>query len=222
MTSLPGSFPFRAVVLLIATWSLVASGEAADRGKRRGNIGVNGPKPGESAPDFSLQTVDGKSVKASALWSQKPLVLMTGSHTCPVFRGKVSPFESLAKEFGDRANFLVVYTIEAHPKGDPSPYSGEEWVTPKNVQEGILVRQPVKQEDRVRLAKECIQREKLTTPVAVDTMDNTVWKAYGSAPNCVYVISRDGKILEAESWMEPEQLRKAITQVLRSTRESGQ
>jgi hypothetical protein len=187
---------------------------AADRPKRRGSIGTDGPKPGAAAPDFTLKTVDGKTVKASALWSQKPLVLMTGSRTCPVFRGKVQPFESLVKEFGDRVNFLMVYTVEAHPKGDPSPYSGKEWVTPKNEQEGILFRQPANQEERMSRARECIQKEKLSASVVVDTMDNAVWKAYGSAPNCAYVIGRNGNIADAEAWMEPDQLRRAITQAL--------
>ena len=204
----------RVTVLMLAALAVALPGDAADRQKKRNSIGANGPKPGEAAPDFSLQTVDGKTVTASTLWSQKPTIIMTGSHTCPVFRGKVSPFESLAKEFGDRANFLVVYTVEAHPKGDPSPYSGKEWVTPKNEQEGILVRQPVKHEERVSLARECVQKEKLSVPLVVDTMENAVWKAYGSAPNCAYVIGRDGKIVDAEPWMEPEQLRKAITQAL--------
>lgn len=199
-----------AALFLVLALSFTAPGDAAERAKQRGGIGANGPKPGEAAPDFSLQTVDGKTVKASMLWAQKPLVLMTGSHTCPVFRGKAAAFESLAKEFADRANFIVIYTIEAHPKGDPSPYSGKEWVTPKNEQERILLPQPKSQAERATVAKSCIAKEKLTVPVVVDTMENTVWKAYGSAPNCAYVVDRGGKIVDAEPWMEPARLRQAI------------
>ena len=45
-------------------------------------------------------------------------------------------------------------------------------------------------------------------PVVVDTMENKVWKSYGSAPNCAYVIDRSGKIVESEPWMEPAKLRR--------------
>ena len=43
----------------------------------RNAIGQNGPKPGSAAPDFELKTVDGKTIKGSDLWKQKPAVIMT-------------------------------------------------------------------------------------------------------------------------------------------------
>ena len=189
---------------------LVVSAHAQSRPKRGGGIGENGPKPGTQAPDFTLKTVDGKSVQASALWSKKPLVIMTASHTCPVFRGKSDDFQSIASEFKDRASFLIIYTIEAHPKGDPSPYSGKEWTTPANEREGILFRQPVDFAERLQRAQACVEREKLRLPVVVDAMENKVWKAYGSAPNCAYVIGTDGKIVESQPWMDANRLRQTL------------
>ena len=131
-------------LLLVCLLGAVTSAGAQGKGRpKRGDIGVNGPKPGAEAPDFTLTSVDGKNLQASALWKETPTVIITASHTCPVFRGKVAGIESLQKDFAGRVNFIVVYTLEAHPQGDPSPYSGEEWVTPKNEKEGILFRQPV-------------------------------------------------------------------------------
>jgi hypothetical protein len=51
---------------------------------------------------------------------------------------------------------------------------------------------------------------KLSAVMVVDTMDNKVWQAYGSAPNCAYLIGKDGKIAAAAAWMDPSQLRAAI------------
>ena len=192
----------------------IVSGHAQNRPVRRGDIGTNGPKIGTEAPDFTLKTAEDQSIQVSALWAKKPTVILTGSHTCPVFRGKVSDIERLAKEFAGRVSFLLVYTIEAHPKGSPSPYSGKEWITPKNEQEGILLPQPADQAARVKLAQACIAREKLTVPVVVDTMENTVWKAYGSAPNCAYIIGTDGKIADAQPWMEAKRLHQTLQRVL--------
>ncbi len=201
---------FLCAALFLGAASLAS---AQDKSKPRGNIGVNGPKAGTAAPDFTLMTVEGKSVQASSLWKDKPTVIMTASHTCPVFRGKVTGFQAVAKEYAEQVNFLVVYTIEAHPKGDPSPYSGKEWVTPKNEQDGILFRQPTEQSERTKRARECVEREKMTVPVVVDTLENTVWKAYGCAPNCAYVIGTDGKIADAQPWMELNHLRQTLARL---------
>src|SRR5438876_10000602 len=131
-----------------------------------------GPKPGTPAPDFELKTVEGKSIRASVLWSNKPDLIMTGSHTCPVFRGKVDGFEGLVRDFSNEVNFVVRYTIEAHTKGDPSPYSGREWVTQQNEKIGLLIAQPKTMEEREQRARTCVKECKLTVPVVVDEMDN--------------------------------------------------
>lgn len=193
------------VCLLCAATSVEAQGRPDLR-----SVGVNGPKPGTDAPDFSLMTVDGKSVQASVLWKERPTVIVTASHTCPVFRGKVAAIEAMQKEFAGRVNFVIVYTIEAHPQGDPSPYSGEEWVTTKNEREGILFRQPVTGKERAERARACIQREKMTVTMVVDSMENMVWKAYGKAPNCAYVIGKDGKIIESQPWMDAVKLMQVL------------
>lgn len=172
-------------------------------------------KAGDPAPDFELKTLDDKSVRASALWSNQPTVIMTGSYTCPVFRGKTSGFEKLAREFSHQVNFLVVYTLEAHPKGDPSPYHGRERITRANERARILVPQPKTAEERTQRAQTCAREMKLATPVVVDQMDDAVWKAYGSAPNSATLVGRDGKVLEYEKWFEPQTMRVAITKALK-------
>lgn len=177
---------------------------------RRGDRFDKGPKPGAVAPDFELKSVDGKTVRASALWSNQPTLIMAGSHTCPVFRGKVEPFERLVNDFSNRVHFVVLYTQEAHPKGDPSPYRSEEWVTPANEREGILMPQPQTMEERSQRAKQCAAVLKLSTPVVVDKLDNAAWKAYGSAPNSACLVGRDGKVVEWEAWFEPAKMRQAL------------
>lgn len=200
---------------LLLCFSCVIAIHAQNRPNKRSGIGENGPKIGAAAPDFTLKTLAGAPIHAADLWAEKPTLILTGSHTCPVFRGKVPDIEHLAKEFAGRVNILLVYTIEAHPKGSPSPYSGREWITPKNEEERLLLPQPADLAARLAQARACITREKLTVPVVVDTMDNAVWKAYGSAPNCGYVISTDGKIVEAQPWMNAERLRQSLNHLLR-------
>ncbi|PWU14448.1 MAG: hypothetical protein C5B50_17255 [Verrucomicrobia bacterium] len=92
---------------------LIASGSAqpaARPGSPSGRFD-HGPKLGTPAPDFELSETDGKLFRASVLWSNKPTVIMTGSYTCPVFRGKADAFQRLASDFGREVNFVIVYTL---------------------------------------------------------------------------------------------------------------
>lgn len=202
--------------LLLPVFSPSLFAQAEKRRAKRERFEQQGPKPGQPAPDFKLKTTEGREVQASALWKEKPTVIMTASFTCPVFREQAPGFEKLTKEFGDKVNFLMVYTLEAHPKGEPSPYFGEERVTKKNVKEGLLFPQPKTMEERVEQAKTCQAHEKMSAPMVIDTMENSTWKAYGSAPNAAYLVGRDGKIVEQQGWFNPETMRAAIVKLLPS------
>ena len=59
----------------------------------------------------------------SKLWQEKPTLLVTASLTW-VARVNAEPWvEELSKKYRDRINVAVLYTIEAHPVTDPSPYA---------------------------------------------------------------------------------------------------
>lgn len=213
--------PQQSWILLFVTVLMTAHANAqtsTSKAALRQSIGASGPMPGTVAPDFSLTRIDGQTVKLSDLWRQKLTIIMTGSQSCPVFRRQLKSFESLSKEFAAKVNFLIVYTIEAHPKGDSSPYTGKEWVTSENERLGLLIPQPKTMEERMKRASTCVITEKITTSVVVDTMDDKVWKAWGNAPNCAYLIGTDGRVIAAQPWMEPSALRSSIESATKSKR----
>src|SRR5829696_8117178 len=74
---------------------------------------LGGVRVGEAAPDFTATRLDGTQVKLSDLRG-KPVVLETGSVSCPMYVGKIQPMNALAFRFPDVA-FLVLYVREAHP-----------------------------------------------------------------------------------------------------------
>ena len=55
---------------------------------------------------------------------------------------------------------------------------------------------------------------KLKTTILVDGMDNKVWKAWGSAPNCAYLIGTDGRVVEAQPWFDAGPMRAALEKLL--------
>lgn len=173
-----------------------------------------GPRLGDPAPDFSLERARGGTVRASELWAQKPLMVTTGSFSCPQFREVTEGRRGLVREFSERMSSVVVYTIEAHPTGSPSPYVNREWVTEENKRDGILLAQPQTYDMRLGLAQRCREALKMLSFVAVDKMDNATWKAYGSSPNCAYLIDTRGRVVFRQGLFNKDEMRAAIRKLL--------
>ena len=120
-------------------------------------------------------------------------------------------------DYGDRVHFIFIYTIEAHPMGSPSPYSGREWPAAASTdEEGNPRTQPTSYEQRVTLATEMIEELGITIPVLIDEIDNPVWCTYGPAPDIAYLIGTDGVIVEKQGWYEPRLMEEAIQEYLDS------
>ena len=146
-----------------------------------------GPEVGDSAPDFTLKTVDGKeSVTLSQLVGPKPVVLIFGNFTCGPFRGQAGNVEKLYRRYRDRATFAMVYVREAHPT--------DGWSMESNDRGGVSYRQPRTYEERVGVAKTCRRTLGLGMPMLVDTLDDAAGARYSGMPSRLYLIDADGKV----------------------------
>ena len=95
--------------------------------------------------------------------------------------------EQLYGQYKDRVEFFVVYVQEAHPT--------DGWQTESNVAEGILFRQHQSYDEREEAAQSCAIGLDLSLPTLVEEMDNAIDEAYGAAPERLYLIGKDGKVL---------------------------
>ena len=120
----------------------------------------------------------------------------------------------LLEQYGDRVTFLLVYTIEAHPAGAPSPYTDREWRTLINRASAIKIPQPDRYEDRRRQAETSKAALKLSQRVLVDSMANDVWSAYGSASSPAFVIGWEGRIASQQVWIDPPEIRRVLERLL--------
>lgn len=146
-----------------------------------------GPKLDDSAPDFTLKTIDGgREVTLSKLIGPKPVVLIFGNFSCGPFRGQAGNFEKLYHRYKDRATFLMVYVREAHPT--------DGWRMASNDRVGVSHRQPQTYEERVGVAQACGKRLALGFPMLVDTIDDHVGALYSGMPGRFYLIDRAGKV----------------------------
>ncbi len=166
-----------------------------------GNFDSSGLEAGEQAYDFNLYDLNGIEFHLeSVLLSGKAVLLVNGSYTCPVFRGKVPLINELSQTYGDWVEVAIVYTVEAHPSGDISPYFGVENVGAANIQEGILVPQPTTYGQRKSVVSDMLDNMVIDVPVFLDGPCNEWWATYGPAPNNAYLIDTDGSIYAKHPW----------------------
>jgi Iodothyronine deiodinase len=59
---------------------------------------------------------------------------------------------------------------------------------------GVVVKQPLLQDERTGVAKTCCAKLEITMPMVVDEMDDRVGHAYSGMPDRMYLIDRAGRI----------------------------
>ncbi len=156
----------------------------------------------EYVNDFQLYSSTGTPLQLSTLLQQgKPVLLVSGSLTCPVFRAKIPVINQVAATYGSLINIAVIYTIEAHPT-DTSVYFGYINITSQNTSEGIFFPSPATYGERKAMVDTLPSYASINAPVYIDGPCNEWWHAYGPAPNNAYIIDTDGRVLSKHGWFD--------------------
>ena len=167
----------------------------------QGNFDQSGYGVGDTVADFTLFTMHGDSFRLSeALSNGKPVLLVNGNYTCPRYRDKHVDLEAMADFYGSDLSVYVVYTVEAHPINDPSPYSGTVWVTNENYKDNILFPQPKTYGERLGIATQMAAEMAITVPILIDGPCNPWWSHFGPAPNNAYLIEPNGTVAVKHAW----------------------
>ena len=95
--------------------------------------------------------------------------------------------EEIYNHFRDRVQFFVIYVQEAHPT--------DGWQVESNIEHSVLFRQHQSYEEREEVASTCSLDLHMSIPVLVEEMDNVVDEAYGAAPERLYLVGEDGKVV---------------------------
>lgn len=166
-----------------------------------GEFDTTGFDVGELVPDFTLYKTNGDSVRLSdALALGKPILLVGGNYTCPVFRQKIDALNDITNYYAGQLQVYVVYGIEAHTITDPSPYSGSVWITADNVAEGVLYEQPDTYGERLTMIDSLLANYTVVPEILVDGPCNEWWLNYGPAPNNAYLIDTNGVVSAKHGW----------------------
>lgn len=95
--------------------------------------------------------------------------------------------EAIYNRFRRQMAFLVVYIQEAHPT--------DGWQVDSNIADGVFYPQHQSYDERETVAETCGLALNLTLPMLVDEMDNGVDEAYGAAPERLYLVGLDGRVV---------------------------
>jgi glutathione peroxidase-family protein len=146
---------------------------------------------GARAPDFRLLDLGGKTVRLSGYRGKSNVVLMFGSVTCGAtatqLRAGNPSIRSLYSRYKKKGfEFFLIYTKEPHP--------------------GENIPQPTTIEERVKNAEQLRRDERVNFPILIDTLDNTVRRAYRGWSNGIFVINKDGVLVFRSSWTHGPEL----------------
>jgi hypothetical protein len=169
-----------------------------------GSFYTSGKQAGDTAADFTIYSLTGDTFNlATELAKGKPILLIAGNYTCPVFRNKIPSINNVISTYSTQVTTVVYYGVEAHPT-DTSPYFGYVNVTSANNSAGILYPQPTTYGQRKQVVTDMLNDPAipLLAPVYIDGPCNNLWEYYGPAPNNSYLIDTNGIIFSKHGWYD--------------------
>jgi hypothetical protein len=149
--------------------------------------GAAGDRPTPETKDKDVE----RTVSLPALCAKKPAVLIFGSMTCPPFRSQLDGVDDVYEQFKDRVEFLFVYIREAHPDSVLSV------VNPNGGESLLKIPQAANLATRIDFAATCQRTAQVAMPIAIDSIDNKVGRAYAGWPNRMVVVGIDGRVIFA-------------------------
>ncbi|MCB1232801.1 MAG: hypothetical protein KDN19_21330 [Verrucomicrobiae bacterium] len=143
----------------------------------------NAPRVGELAPNFKLFSLDrNREVELTELYREKPVVLLFSSWGCDIFRESVGGLTDLQVRYGDRVNFVMIYTREAHPLNGWAGELGR-------------VSDPKTNEQRREVARRFQAQMRLPYEVLVDDIEDPAMTQWAGWPVRVFMVGKTGHLV---------------------------
>ncbi len=168
-----------------------------------GSFYTSGLQAGDTAYNFTLYDLLGDSLNLQqTLGNGRPVLLIAGSYTCPVYRNRVATINDIVNTYSGLMDVYIIYTLEAHPLIDTSVYFGYVNTGTPNMQSGILYRQPTTYGERKLIVADMLDSMPTLAPVFIDGPCNNWWNNFGPAPNNAYLIDTTGIIFSKHGWFD--------------------
>ncbi len=155
----------------------------------KGDYSRKGYKNGQKVPNIVFYTEDNKAVSLNQLLQDKmPVLLVSGSYTCPDFRLRAIDLNTIADYYKGKMKTYLIYTLEAHPSNAICPYMDSICIGRANYMQHILYPQQVTYGDRKAMVDTMKTKIALSATILLDGPKNEWWRKFGPAPNVAYLI----------------------------------
>jgi hypothetical protein len=157
----------------------------------------NALAPGDSLSPHELPTLDGGSIQIGG-HRDRPLLLVTGSITCPMTDSAMPVIDALYEEFGDRVDFVLLNVREAHP--------------------GAHFPQPATDEGKLAHARSLGERHDVAFTIAIDALDGELHQRLDAKPNAAFLLDATGEVMFRAQWARDDRrIRDALESVAAGT-----
>jgi hypothetical protein len=153
-----------------------------------------GLKKGDFLPDIELVDLSGRRVKLQELSRGKPLVIETGSMTCPMYAQSSPSMQEIIKKY-PQFSYVLIYVREAHP--------------------GERQRQHNSIEEKVAAAmKAAIIYKEFNRTILIDDVYGSAHNFFGSMPNSIYVLSTYRHVMFKSAWNNTNEIEKVLQELV--------
>ena len=152
-------------------------------------------KVGAPAPDFEASMLDGTRVRLSDFRGTRHVVIMTGAVTSPMCAFEIPALNQLQQEFESRGiSFFLLYTRESHPAENYPAHSSIE--------------------QKFAHARDLKRLEDIRFPILIDGLDGKIHRSYGTWPNALFIIHKDGRLLFRSNMANHRELRQFLEDLM--------
>jgi peroxiredoxin len=152
-------------------------------------------KVGAAAPDFEALTLDETTIRLSDFHGKRHVVIMTGAVTSPMCAFELPALNQLHEEFGNRGvSFFLLYTRESHPAENYPAHDSFE--------------------QKLAYARDLKRLEDVRFPILIDSLDGKIHRSYGTWPNALFVVHKDGRLIFRSNMANDRELRQFLEDLM--------
>ncbi len=111
--------------------------------------------------------------------------------------GEVSPLNQLYARYHNKGfEIFTIYVREPHPGESYGPH--RSW------------------EQKLQYARDCRAQDGIQNLVLIDDLEGTAHRSYGTLPNMIYIIDKEGKIVYKAMWTDHTEIESVMVNLLQA------